>query len=345
MYLEKELGKFVTSLIDESLASYQKEKGVIRQFKSTLKETVDSLDADKFKLPVVVIVDELDRCRPSSAVELVEVVKHLFSVDGVVFVLGLNTTQLAHSVSALYGSKFDGRTYLNRFIDLDLTLPVAERSELVKAKLESLNIASDADLIPLASLQPQLHASAHEMLSTFFDLVEMDYRAVIHSLGRLALVMGAVGSAQELKTLICLVLHILRSLDQDLYRRFRHSEADDEYIIRQVFSGQGGKELIQTDVGSLFAMVIVALSAMLRNHLHDLEDNSAVYLRIFSKHLAIHNRDSPELQLKEADELLDLMNSEKCLNTVGSIRSQLWEEQSNFKSIFNLIDLIETTTQ
>ena len=50
--------------------------------------------------PLMVMIDELDRCRPSYAVELLEVAKHLFSVDRIVFVLAVNCDQLAHSVKA-----------------------------------------------------------------------------------------------------------------------------------------------------------------------------------------------------------------------------------------------------
>ena len=50
------------------------------------------------------MVDELDRCRPSYAVELPEVVKHLFTVDGVVFVIAVNRAELTHSIRALYGT-------------------------------------------------------------------------------------------------------------------------------------------------------------------------------------------------------------------------------------------------
>ena len=52
---------------------------------------------------LVIVIDELDRCRPSYAVELLEAAKHIFAVDHVVFVLAVNRSELAHSVRALYG--------------------------------------------------------------------------------------------------------------------------------------------------------------------------------------------------------------------------------------------------
>jgi len=76
--------------------------------------------------PLVFFVDELDRCRPSYAIEFLEMAKHLFSVQGTVFVLAINAAQLANAIRALYGEKFDAERYLRRFVDVQLDLPVPE---------------------------------------------------------------------------------------------------------------------------------------------------------------------------------------------------------------------------
>ena len=86
------------------------------------------------------MIDELDRCRPSYATELLEIAKHLFSVDRIVFVLAINRSELAHSVKALYGSKFDAKGYLGRFFDLDYLLPAPDRQQFV------LQVMSDSGL-------------------------------------------------------------------------------------------------------------------------------------------------------------------------------------------------------
>jgi KAP family P-loop domain len=56
-------------------------------------------------------------------VQLLERIKHLFDVEGIVFALGIDREQLSHSIKALYGSGFEAREYLKRFIDLDYRLP------------------------------------------------------------------------------------------------------------------------------------------------------------------------------------------------------------------------------
>ena len=85
------------------------------------------------------MIDELDRCRPSYAVELLEIAKHLFSVDRIVFVLAVNRSELVHSIKALYGSEFDAQGYLGRFFDVDIRLPEPEREEFLEALLRAID--------------------------------------------------------------------------------------------------------------------------------------------------------------------------------------------------------------
>ena len=80
--------------------------------------------------PLVVFVDELDRCRPAYALDLLEVVRHLFSVDGVVVVLAINRDQLRCAVGSLYGDKFGADRYLRRFADLHVGLPAPAQPDI-----------------------------------------------------------------------------------------------------------------------------------------------------------------------------------------------------------------------
>lgn len=71
---------------------------------------------------LLLIVDELDRCRPSFAMKVLEQLKNLFTDDRVVIVYSVNANQLSHVVEGMYGQGFDGRRYLSRFYDLTIPL-------------------------------------------------------------------------------------------------------------------------------------------------------------------------------------------------------------------------------
>jgi hypothetical protein len=74
------------------------------------------------KAPIFIFVDELDRCSPTYAVAILEEIKHLFGLPGVIFVLGMQPQQLAMSIKGVYGTDFDGSSYLERLIHYRYTL-------------------------------------------------------------------------------------------------------------------------------------------------------------------------------------------------------------------------------
>lgn len=110
--LEKLFDASVEALID----GFNRTDDAITDFREKLETAVASLSTEK-KSPLFVLIDELDRCRPTYAVQLLERVKHLFDVEGVVFVFATNTQQLQHSIAGAYGPGFDGMRYLKRFFD------------------------------------------------------------------------------------------------------------------------------------------------------------------------------------------------------------------------------------
>ena len=90
---------------------------------------------------LIIVIDELDRCRPDYAVQFMETIKHVFQVDHVTFVVAVNMEQLQHTVKGLYGNDFDGQGYLERFFDFRLTLPVGSRREFVEKAVEQARLA------------------------------------------------------------------------------------------------------------------------------------------------------------------------------------------------------------
>lgn len=72
---------------------------------------------------LIIFIDELDRCKPSFAIELLEIIKHYFNHDKVVFVLSTNLSEFQYCVKQYYGESFNGWKYLDRIIDLRITLP------------------------------------------------------------------------------------------------------------------------------------------------------------------------------------------------------------------------------
>lgn len=121
--LPKEITDSLINAPEDSLRKeiegYKEQQTEILQFKQNLAECIQKKCEKK---PLIFIVDELDRCRPDYAVDLLEKVKHFFSVEGIVFVLAIDKDQLISSIKGRYGSEsIDGNAYLKRFIDFEYT--------------------------------------------------------------------------------------------------------------------------------------------------------------------------------------------------------------------------------
>lgn len=56
---------------------------------------------------LVVFIDELDRCKPSYAVQLLERIKHYLYDDRITFVFSVNLGELQHTIKHYYGNTFD----------------------------------------------------------------------------------------------------------------------------------------------------------------------------------------------------------------------------------------------
>jgi hypothetical protein len=82
---------------------------------------------------LVVFIDELDRCKPSYAVRLLERIKHYFENDRITFVFSINTNELQHTIKRYYGEDFDACRYLDRFFDIRMSLPPIDTEAFYKS--------------------------------------------------------------------------------------------------------------------------------------------------------------------------------------------------------------------
>ena len=183
------------------------------------------------KKPLVVIVDELDRCRPSFSVEMLERIKHLFSVENIVFILGFDKIQLSASIAAIYGN-IDAQGYLDRFVDVEILLPKVSLCEFIKDNLTQSDVAE--------FIGENNGRSVVDGFSQFFsaiaDAEQLPPRAVEHALRRFALVAfshGAVGGPWNLLAAYAVGLSMLH--DKTLYIKFLKGECQPKEIIDTLF--------------------------------------------------------------------------------------------------------------
>lgn len=140
--LAKPIGEAAGEIARQRLGAFGEEKDAVEEFRKHLGRIVEAAKSDGKNLPMVIFVDELDRCRPTFAISLLERIKHVFEVPDLVFVLGIDREQLAHSVKAVYGESFDADGYLRRFSDLEVRLPQPAAGKFAQFLLERVKIGA-----------------------------------------------------------------------------------------------------------------------------------------------------------------------------------------------------------
>lgn len=121
-------------ILSEEIKKYSDKKNSIKEFKKELQDYICQTNHGK---PLIFIIDELDRCKPDYAVEVLENVKHFFSVKGIVFILAIDKVQLGHAIQGYYGScNLNVEEYLRRFIDIEYSIPEPDYEKSVSFFLE-----------------------------------------------------------------------------------------------------------------------------------------------------------------------------------------------------------------
>lgn len=144
--------KVIEGAVDKQLGSmiesFNRSNLLIETFKNSFSEFVNDKSMFTKNLPIFVFVDEIDRCRPSFAIKLLERIKHLFDSDGCVFVTSANIDQLKHSICAVYGAGFDSQRYLYRFFDRSYKFLEPELSPFVASVVQSYAIPVERFHLP-----------------------------------------------------------------------------------------------------------------------------------------------------------------------------------------------------
>ena len=120
------------------LDAYLEQRATKDHLKSQLAQLSEEVTGETGH-PLVFIVDELDRCRPTFAIELLERVKHIFDVPHIVFVFGLNRDELTKSLSSVYGD-INTDVYLRRFFDFEFNIPQADSQGFARHLMDKFQI-------------------------------------------------------------------------------------------------------------------------------------------------------------------------------------------------------------
>ena len=245
---ERVVGDALAKFAEGGLARFDEDAQSMAKFKESLQDLAARCE-DK---PLLVIVDELDRCRPTYAVEMLETIKHVFDADNLLFVLAVNRRQLDQSATTLYGASLDPETYFTRFFDVELRLPEPDRKDLVRHILRGHGL-SDND-------------APADMLADFLAASPCGIRVITQTLQRYALVRASLQHLEDgLWWWILPTVVLLRLIEADAFRAFVAGQLPDTRLLDDVFQRDWARPLRGTGAANLMEAAVAIVWSTAQN--------------------------------------------------------------------------------
>ena len=228
--------KMLKQFVNQPRKQYQEQRDSLDQLKKCLKDMADRIKT-KTKLPLVFIIDELDRCRPLFAIELLERVKHIFNVPNMVFVLGINRQELSKSVQAIYGN-IDTDGYLRRFLDLEFLLPQANAQDFCHHLIIQYQLSTFYNTTLGRDDPKNIHSREFgdiwRYLPPFFNDLNLSLRDIDWCLRALAFAGKNIQQKNAIWPLVIIVLLVLRVKDMELYQRFINKACRSSEVLNRL---------------------------------------------------------------------------------------------------------------
>lgn len=234
-FSEKSLAEFTEKIAQDKIDQYEADKLTMQEFRNTLKTFVEEISKTETeeKRPLVFFIDELDRCRPTYAVELLERVKHLFNIPGIFFVLTLDKDQVGHSIRALYGAGMNVDGYLRRFIDLEYLLPAPSTESFCKYLFGRFGFENYFRL----RTTTDAHYEKEQLLETFVNLSQafnFSLRVQEQCFSQFSLALRTTPATFKLHMPFLATLIALKAANTSLYKSYITRSVDPKKVVTYI---------------------------------------------------------------------------------------------------------------
>lgn len=277
-YLGLDLTRIIDVLTRNPLKRHARERESLRHLRKMLEDLAGEAVESTGK-PLVFIVDELDRCRPEYALECLERIKHLMEAPGMIFLLGINRNQICESIRHAAGVG-DPSTYLQRFFDLELNLPLPDHRSFCAAKMKETGIEGWAEGTAERGYQGipryQMYTKLLNWMATASRSTGLSLREIEHWVRMIALATRGIPRKEEaaLDTTLLEVLPLVKIKNPELYRRYSGGNTKTKEVmdfLEEITGGTGGAhhegDFTNQAIGESLLRIEVALIAA--NHNRD----------------------------------------------------------------------------
>jgi len=226
-------GAITEGTTKELIESYSRNKLVIQEFQEVLSELIKLIGNDK---PFVIFIDELDRCRPLYAIELLERIKHIFGIDNLIFIFSIDKLQLSQSIKSQYGD-IDTDNYLRRFFDLEYNLAKGDKerfcSYMYYHKYKLQDILKDKEI--------STRDFEYEIIKYLVDSLNLTLRELEHIFLQISIVFKTIPNNLYTSNLSIYVFFIILKVSRpSLYNQLIEKGISIQEAIRKIVTIEKG---------------------------------------------------------------------------------------------------------
>jgi hypothetical protein len=221
--ISSEIQKVSDSYIESILETHTSRKNEMDKLAKTLTSISEHLSTKQF----VIVIDELDRCRPIFALELLETIKHLFTAPKVSFIIINNQDQLEESVRTQYGNGGDSGAYLRKFFDLSLKLPHGINHEVTE---DNICRFSRELLLKMGEDHFDSLDEIAEFLACLFQILNLTLRDIEKIVITILLMRSTMGFPQGIPPSIVCGVASMFVLDRNLLLRLAKGDIEEETL-------------------------------------------------------------------------------------------------------------------
>lgn len=255
-FSEETLPTFFESIAKNKIEEFAERKKSLGSFRTRLIELTQEMPAtgNDTQIKLVFFIDELDRCRPNYAVELLENIKHIFNVEGIVFVLAVDRFQLSQSVKAMFGSSMESDGYFRRFIDLDFKLPLPDYKQFCK------HLMNYYDFPNMMSQRSLYNYDTDQLINTFSSLAKLfkfSLRTQEQCFTQFSVAFRVTPSNFKIYSPFLALLVALRSGNYELYKKYGFEEGNPDDLLAFFESKEEGIDFLNTHYGNIIEAHVI----------------------------------------------------------------------------------------
>ncbi|MGP4734520.1 MULTISPECIES: KAP family P-loop NTPase fold protein [unclassified Psychrobacter] len=263
------------SLIDQSLESMIKDQVEAEKNLSTLRDALSDIASTN---PIILLIDELDRCRPDFAVMMLETIKHVFDVDNVQIILITNAEQLKATIKHSYGSETNSHDYLYKFFKYQINLPTSTKD--IEGRSIENNVTYFKTIVQASKVIPQEFKDNKFIyeIPTFLNLSKLSLRN-IEQIARCIETLIIFEDKDKSKSLnperlIMVFLSFIYISDKDLLMRLANKE-----LMATEFLGVVSSSVLDIPSDNILdnatkSFVLILFSKLVKNQVIRIQDGS-----------------------------------------------------------------------